>query len=63
VCSPEKEGVKGMLIVDGLIHLLNLGRFERLEKHLDFNKGHFLEVCQRYAEKNGMLSDGSPTTA
>jgi hypothetical protein len=49
-----------MIIVGGLIRLLHWERFERLIDDLDFKCAHFLEVCQKYADRGGRLPDDSP---
>ena len=51
-CSLKKEGVQRMIVVGGLIRLLHWERFERLIDDLDFKSTHFLEVCQKYANKS-----------
>jgi hypothetical protein len=56
-CSLKKEGVQRMIIVGGLIRLLHWEMFERLIDDLDFKCAHFLEVCQKYADRGGRLPD------
>ena len=49
-----------MIIVAGIIRLLHWERFERLIDDLEFKSSHFLEVCQKYADRSGRLPDSSP---